>query len=116
MHKTECYKKHGVQCTERFYKNNVEEEIKAIGAVNCFHRPVNGSLINTFTGTNTDGEAALEPIRQQLIESQKLTIFLTRVKSFLIILCFGLELFDFGDISGTLRYAAGTSDSHGGLS
>ena len=55
-------------------KNNVEEEIKAIGAVNCFHRPVNGSLINTFTGTNTDGEAALEPIRQQLIESQKLTI------------------------------------------
>ena len=23
---------------------------------------------------------------------------------------------DFGDISGTLRYAAGTSDSHGGLS
>jgi len=55
-------------------KNNVEEEIKAIGAVNCFHRPANGSLINTFTGTNTDGEAALEPIRQQLIESQKLTI------------------------------------------
>ena len=55
-------------------KNNVEEEIKAIGAVNCFHRPANGSLVNTFTGTNTDGEAALEPIRQQLIESQKLTI------------------------------------------
>ena len=55
-------------------KDNVGEEIKAIGAVNCFHRPGNGSLINKFTGTNTDGEAALEPIRQQLIESQNLTI------------------------------------------
>ena len=55
-------------------KENVEEEIRAIGAVNCFHRPTNGSLINEFTGTNTDGEAALEPIRQQLIESQNLTI------------------------------------------
>ena len=55
-------------------KENVEEEIRAIGAVNCFHRPANGSLINEFTGTNTDGEAALEPIRQQLIESQNLTI------------------------------------------
>ena len=55
-------------------KDNVEEEIKAIGAVNCFHRLANGSLIDDFTGTNTDGEAALEPIRQQLIESQNLTI------------------------------------------
>ena len=55
-------------------KDNVEEEIRAIGAVNCFHRPTNGSLINKFTGTNTDGEAALEPIRQRLIESQNLTI------------------------------------------
>ena len=55
-------------------KDNVGEEIRAIGAVNCFHRPANGSLINKFTGTNTDGEAALEPIRQQLIESQNLTI------------------------------------------
>ena len=55
-------------------KDDVEEEIRAIGSVNCFHRPANESLINTFTGTNTDGEAALEPIRQQLIESQNLTI------------------------------------------
>ena len=55
-------------------KENVEEEIRAIGAVNCFHRPANRSLINEFTGTNTDGEAALEPIRQQLIESNNLTI------------------------------------------
>ena len=55
-------------------KDDVEEEIKATGAVNCFHRPANGSLTNTVTGTNTDGEAALEPIRQQLIENQNLTI------------------------------------------
>ncbi len=55
-------------------KDNVEEEIRTTGAVNCFHRPANGSLINKFTGTNTDGEAALDPIRQQLIESQNLTI------------------------------------------
>ena len=55
-------------------KDDVEEEIRATGAVNCFHRPANGSSINKFTGTNTDGEAALEPIRQQLIESQNLTI------------------------------------------
>ena len=55
-------------------KDDVEAEIKAIGTVNCFHRPTNGSLINKFTGTNTDGEAALEPIRQLLIESQNLTI------------------------------------------
>ena len=55
-------------------KDNVGEEIRTIGAVNCFHRPANRSLINEFTGTNTDGEAALEPIRQQLIESNNLTI------------------------------------------
>ena len=57
-----------------FIKDDVEQEIKAIGAVNCFHRPTNGSFTNKFTGTNTDGEAALEPIRQLLIESQNLTI------------------------------------------
>ena len=56
-------------------KDNVEEEIKSIGAVNCFHRPTNSSLNdNEFTGTNTDGEAALDPIGQQLTESQNLTI------------------------------------------
>ena len=56
-------------------KDNVEEEIKTIGAVNCFHRLTNSSLNNNeFTGTNTDGEAALDPIRQQLTESQNLTI------------------------------------------
>ena len=55
-------------------KDNVEEEIRATGAVNCFHRPADEYLINRFTGTNTDGEAALEPIRQQLIESKNLTV------------------------------------------
>ncbi len=55
-------------------KDNVEEEIKAIGAVNCFYRPPFGSLIDTFTGNNTDGEAALEPIKEQLTESQNLNI------------------------------------------
>ena len=56
-------------------KDNVEEEIKTIGAVNCFHRLTNSSLnTNEFTGTNTDGEAALDPIRQQLTENQNLTI------------------------------------------
>ena len=54
-------------------KNNVNEEIKAIGAVNCFHRST-GVLIDQFTGTNTDGEAALETIRQQLTKSQNLTV------------------------------------------
>ena len=55
-------------------KDNVEVEIKAIGAVNCFYRPPSGSLIDDFTGTNTDGEAALEPIKRQLTESQNLNI------------------------------------------
>ncbi|MDC3093255.1 hypothetical protein OA410_04645 [Paracoccaceae bacterium] len=52
----------------------MEEEIKAIGAVNCFYRPPSGSSIAEFTGTNTDGEAAIEPIKKQLSESQNLNI------------------------------------------
>ena len=55
-------------------KTNVGEEIKTIGAVNCFYRPPSESLIDDFTGTNTDGEAALEPIKKQLTESQNLNI------------------------------------------
>ena len=55
-------------------KNNVNGEIKAIGAVNCFHRSASEPSINEFTGTNTDGEAALESIRKHLIESKNLTI------------------------------------------
>ena len=56
-------------------KDNVEEEIKAIGAVNCFYRPRSSNfLTEEFTGTNTDGEAALDPIKKKLIESQNLNI------------------------------------------
>ena len=56
-------------------KNNVKEEIRAIGAVNCFYRPSpSESLVDGFTGTNTDGEAALDPIKKKLIESQNLNI------------------------------------------
>ena len=55
-------------------KDNVEENIKAIGAVNCFYRLTSGPLTDEFTGTNTDGEAALEPIKNQLTESQNLNI------------------------------------------
>ena len=57
-------------------KDSVNEEIKAIGAVNCFYRSDTGPLTVEFTGTNTDGEAALEPIRQQLTERQNLNICL----------------------------------------
>ena len=57
-------------------KDSVNEEIKAIGAVNCFYRSDSGPLTVEFTGTNTDGEAALEPIRQQLTERQNLNICL----------------------------------------
>ena len=56
-------------------KDNVEEEIKAIGAVNCFYRPRSSNyLTDEFTGTNTDGEAALDPLKKQLIESRNLNI------------------------------------------
>ncbi len=55
-------------------KDNVEEEIRAIGAVNCFYRTPSGSLIDEFTGTNTDGEAAIEPIKKLLTENQNLNI------------------------------------------
>ena len=55
-------------------KDNVREEIKAIGAVNCFYRPSSESINNEFTGTNTDGEAALEAISKQLTENKNLTI------------------------------------------
>ena len=56
-------------------KNNVKEEIRTIGAVNCFYRPTSsGFLVDGFTGTNTDGEAALDPIKKKLIKSQNLNI------------------------------------------
>ena len=55
-------------------KDSVREEIKAIGAVNCFYRPSSGTINDEFIGTNTDGEAALEPISKQLTENENLTI------------------------------------------
>ena len=56
-------------------KKNVKEEIRTIGAVNCFYRPTpSGFSVDGFTGTNTDGEAALDPIKKKLIESQNLNI------------------------------------------
>ena len=55
-------------------KDNVDEEIKSVGAVNCFYRPTTGSLIDGFTGTNTDGEAALEPLKGYLEQNPDLTI------------------------------------------
>ena len=57
-------------------KNNVKEEIRTISAVNCFYRPTppSGFLVDAFTGTNTDGEAALDPIKKQLVEGQNLNI------------------------------------------
>ncbi len=55
-------------------KDNVKEEIKAVGAVNCFYRPRFTNFVNEFTGTNTDGEAALEPIRDLVTKNNNLTI------------------------------------------
>ncbi|MAK09811.1 MAG: hypothetical protein CML36_04970 [Rhodobacteraceae bacterium] len=57
-----------------FIKKNLREEVKDIGAVNCFYRSPSSPLINEFTGTNTDGEAALEPIREYLEKSEDLAI------------------------------------------
>ena len=39
----------------KYLKNNVDKNVKAIGAVNCIYRKNNGILI----GTNTDGEGAI---------------------------------------------------------
>ena len=57
-----------------FIKDNLKEEVKDIGAINCFYRSPSSPLINKFTGTNTDGEAALEPIRDFLVKNENLTI------------------------------------------
>ena len=55
-------------------KKNVRDEVKTIGAVNCFYRSNLLSSINEFTGTNTDGEAAIEPIREYLVKNKNLMI------------------------------------------
>ncbi len=55
-------------------KDNVGKEIKNIGAVNCFYRPSSYFPMNEFQGANTDGEAALEPIKGYLKKNKNLTI------------------------------------------
>ena len=55
-------------------KDNVKKEIESVGAVNCFYRKSTSSLIDEFTGTNTDGEAALEPVREYLEQNKDLKI------------------------------------------
>ena len=55
-------------------KGNVKKEIESIRAVNCFYRKPTGSLIDEFTGTNTDGEAALEPVMEYLEQNKDLNI------------------------------------------
>ena len=46
-------------------EDQLSSDIVNIGAVNCFYRK-NKLLPNKFTGTNTDGEAALDPINKLL--------------------------------------------------
>ena len=52
---------------------NCSEETIRIGAINCFYRS-NAISNDDFWGTNTDGEAAIEPIKSFLMESKKLEI------------------------------------------
>ena len=56
----------------KLIKDQLPENIKQIGAVNCFYRQTKGSK-NKFTGTNTDGEASLDPI-YDLISNGPVTI------------------------------------------
>lgn len=44
-----------------FVKHHTSQEVKSIGAINCFFRK-DRETKKKFTGTNTDGEAALDPI------------------------------------------------------
>ena len=50
-------------------KNQLPSEIVNIGAVNCFFRK-NKLISSKFSGTNTDGEAALDPINN-LLENRR---------------------------------------------
>ena len=56
----------------KFLEHKLPENIKQIGAVNCFYRQRRGSK-NEFTGTNTDGEAALDPI-YNVINDRPITV------------------------------------------
>ncbi len=56
-------------------KNQLSPEVQNIGAINCFFRKDN-LLSNKFTGTNTDGEASLDPITHLLEKTDKKNIAL----------------------------------------
>ena len=56
-------------------KDRLPKEVQSIGAINCFFRE-NNSLESNFTGTNTDGEAALDPIMQILNTQEQKSIAL----------------------------------------
>ena len=56
----------------KLIEHQLPENVKQIGAVNCFYRQKKGSK-NKFTGTNTDGEAALDPI-YNLINDKPITV------------------------------------------
>ena len=56
----------------KLIEHQLAENVKQIGAVNCFYRQRKGSK-NKFTGTNTDGEAALDPI-YNLINDKPITV------------------------------------------
>lgn len=56
----------------KLIEHQLPENVKQIGAVNCFYRQRKGSK-NKFTGTNTDGEAALDPI-YNVINDRPITV------------------------------------------
>ena len=56
-------------------KDQLPKEVKSIGAINCFFRKDN-SFKGNFTGTNTDGEAALDPVIEILNTQEKKSIAL----------------------------------------
>ena len=56
----------------KFIEDRLPENIKQIGAINCFYRQKKDSK-NKFTGTNTDGEAALDPI-QKILNDRPITV------------------------------------------
>ena len=56
----------------KFIEDQLPENIKQIGAINCFYRQKKDSK-NKFTGTNTDGEAALDPV-YNIINDRPITV------------------------------------------
>ena len=56
-------------------RDNLKQEIKSIGALNCFYRQKKDAN-NLFTGTNTDGEGALDAIHSYLSQENDKNIAL----------------------------------------